>query len=69
MKTILKSNDVVYISWVKNLLVSNSISFYVMDEEMSITEGNISAIPVRILVNSDDVTKATEIIDQAKQEL
>ena len=47
METILKSNDLVYVSWVKSLLASNSINFFVLDEEMSVMEGNITAIPVK----------------------
>ena len=57
METILKSNDLVYISWVKSLLASNSINFFVLDEEMSIMEGNITAIPVRILVDYADASR------------
>tara|TARA_B100000963_G_scaffold348079_1_gene355149 strand:- start:100 stop:333 length:234 start_codon:yes stop_codon:yes gene_type:complete len=69
METILKSNDPVYISWVKSLLESNSIDFFVLDQEMSIMEGNITAIPVRILVNHSDVSRAIHIIKLEKDKI
>ncbi len=69
METILKSNDIVLISWVKNLLEINSIKFFVLDEEMSITEGNITAIPIRILVDYLDAPKALKIIEIEKRKI
>ena len=57
MKTIIKSNDIVYISITglnRAILTLYNIKYYVLDEEMSITEGNITAIPVRILVDEND---------------
>ncbi len=68
MKTLVKSNDIIYISWVKSLLTYNQIKFIVLDESMSATEGNISAIPVRILVNEDDFFFAEKIINEGKEE-
>tara|TARA_B100000900_G_scaffold146453_1_gene124136 strand:+ start:222 stop:434 length:213 start_codon:yes stop_codon:yes gene_type:complete len=62
MKTLVKSNDIIYISWVKSLLTYNQIEFIVLDELMSTTEGNICAIPVRIIVNEDDFIFAEKII-------
>jgi len=62
MKTLVKSNDVIYISWVKSILTYNQIEFIVLDELMSATEGNISAIPVRIIVNEDDFIFAEKIL-------
>jgi len=32
-------------------------------------EGNITAIPIRILVDSNDITKAKEIIEKEKKEI
>ena len=63
MKLVLKSNDFVLVSWVKNILESSSIKFYILDEEMSVMEGNITAIPVRIMVEDNDFIKAKKILD------
>lgn len=66
MKTLIKSNDFIYLSWVRSLLTYNEIKFIVLDESMSATEGNISAIPVRILVNECDFFFAEKIIIEEK---
>ena len=60
MKLVFKSNNLVEISWVKYILDSNDIEFFVLDELMSINEGNISAIPIRILVKDNFVNKASQ---------
>ena len=69
MKTIIRSNNQVYISWVKNILNINNIKYFVLDEEMSVMEGNITAIPVRILVDEKDVYLSKEIIQKAEKKL
>ena len=69
MKILLKSNDHVYISWIKSLLNSNGINYFTLDEEMSVMEGSITAIPIRILVDSKDIVKAKEIIENEKKNI
>ena len=62
MKTILKTNNLIQLTWVKFILDNYNINFYVMDQSMSSVEGNISAIPVRILVDYENAEKAERII-------
>ncbi len=62
MKVLIKSNEIIYISWVKHRLKENSIDFLVFDEFISSIEGNITAFPVRILVNEKDLGLAKKII-------
>ena len=62
METLIKSNDQIYISWIKSILKAHDIEYFTFDEEMSITEGNITAIPIRILVNENELSKALQII-------
>ena len=69
MEILLKSNDYVYISWIKNILTSHGINFYTMDEEMSVMEGNITAIPIRILVEKSQISTAKQIIENEQKEL
>lgn len=66
MKILLKSNDQIYISWVKHILRENDINFYVFDEHMSIADGNICAIPIRVLVEETDFSFAKKIINVKK---
>ena len=63
VKLVFKSNNLVEISWVKYILDSNDIEFFVLDELMSINEGNISAIPIRILVKDNFVNKAKKLLN------
>lgn len=69
METVLKTNNHITLSWVKHLLESSKINFYVLDESMSSVEGNITAIPMRILVDNQDLYKAKKIISEAKKKL
>ena len=62
METLIKSNDHIYISWIKSILKTHNIEFFALDEEMSVTEGNITAIPIRIIVNQNELSKALQII-------
>ena len=69
VKLVFKSNNLVEISWVKYILDSNGIEFFVLDELMSINEGNISAIPIRILVKDNFVNKAKKILNDEQKKL
>ena len=62
METLIKSNDRIYISWIKSILKAYNIQYFTFDEEMSMTEGNITAIPIRIIVNENEISKALQII-------
>ena len=62
METLIKSNDRIYISWIKSILQAHNIEYFTFDEEMSMTEGNITAIPIRIIVNESVISKALQII-------
>ena len=69
VKLVFKSNNLVEISWVKYVLDSNDIEFFVLDELMSINEGNISAIPIRILVKDSFVNKAKKLLNDELKKL
>lgn len=62
MEILLKSNDIIFVSWVKHQLSEEQIDFNVFDENMSLMDGNICAIPIRIMVNTEDLEKAKKII-------
>ena len=69
VKLVFKSNNLVEISWAKYVLDSNDIEFFVLDELMSINEGNISAIPIRILVKDSFVNKAKKLLNDELKKL
>jgi len=68
MQILIRSNDIIYLTWVKSILSHNNIEFFVLDESMASTEGNISAIPVRILVDDNDLKRAKYLISQTEND-
>ena len=66
MQILIRSNDIIYLTWVRSILSHNNIEFIVLDESMASTEGNISAIPVRILVDDNDLKKAKYLISETR---
>ena len=69
MQTVIKTNNHITLSWIRHILESNNIKFYILDESMSSVEGNISAIPMRVLVDRENILKAKKIINQAQEDL
>ena len=62
MKILVKTNELIFLSWVKHQLNENNIKFLVFDEFISSTEGNINAFPVRVLVSENDYERAKSVI-------
>ena len=55
MVELLKSNDLVLISYVMHLLAEEGIDAMLFDEHMSAMEGSIGALPRRIMVGEEDL--------------
>ena len=65
MKELLRSNDAVLISYVSSLLDEEGIAFMVADSNMSVLEGSIGALPRRVLVETDKIVQARNILTEA----
>jgi Putative prokaryotic signal transducing protein len=65
MKELLRSNDPVLLSYVSALLEEARIDFIVADLNMSVLEGSIGALPRRVLVDSDGLAQARNILTDA----
>ncbi len=65
MKELLRTNDPVLLSYVSALLEEESIEFIVADLNMSVLEGSIGALPRRVLVESDKIAHARQILISA----
>ena len=65
MEELLRSNDPVLLSYVSALLGGESIDFIVADLNMSVLEGSIGALPRRVLVESDRLAQARQILTEA----
>jgi hypothetical protein len=69
LKELLRSNDVVHLSWIKSIFDESNIPIFVMDEQMSVLEGSANAIPRRVMVSEEDYAQAMKILEDAQSEL
>lgn len=69
MKELLRTNDVVKISWLRALLADSGIEALVLDEHTSIIEGSVGAIPRRLMVATDDYARAQAVLEDAGERL
>jgi hypothetical protein len=69
LKELLRSNDVVHLSWIKSVYDEANIPIVVMDEQMSVLEGSTNAIPSRVVISEGDYTQAMKVLEDAQSEL
>jgi hypothetical protein len=65
MEEIIRTNDLVLISFIESLLREAGIRFVVADQNMSVIEGSLGILPRRILVASDSVEEARGLLTEA----
>lgn len=69
MRELLRTNDMVRLSYLQALLASEGIEPLVMDGGMSVLEGSAGAIPRRLMVTSDDFAAAKALLEEAGESL
>ena len=65
MKELVRTNDMVRMSFLRALLTDAGIEHVVLDTHMSITEGNANFIAPRLMVDSDDYSRAKRLLADA----
>lgn len=65
MEELIRTNDIVLISFVEALLRDAGIETLVVDQNMSVLEGSLGVLPRRILVPSDSAEAARRILVEA----
>ncbi|MFZ2005044.1 MAG: DUF2007 domain-containing protein [Stellaceae bacterium] len=65
MKELLRTNDLVRLSWVEALLSDAGIDCLVLDQHTSLVEGSIGAIQRRLMVGDRDLRRAQSVIAEA----
>jgi len=65
MVELLRTNDLVLISYIRALLGPEGINCIGLDEHMNQLDGNISAIPRRIMVDDKDNERARRLLTDA----
>lgn len=58
MKEVLRTNDLVLLSYATHVLAEAGIEVTVFDAHMSTVEGSIGVFPRRLMVQDDDIVKA-----------
>jgi hypothetical protein len=66
MAELVRTNDPGVISVVEGLLIGAGIPYQVADRNMSVLEGSISAIQIRVLVPDDYEAEARELLTEAE---
>lgn len=65
MEELIRTNDIVLISFVRSLLRDAGIEVLVLDQNMSVIEGSLGVLPRRILVAADNLDQARRILTDA----
>ena len=65
MKLLLRTNDLVLISYVESLLKGEGVAMVIADQAISAVEGSIGLFPRRIMVFVDDFDQARQIMIDA----
>jgi len=66
---LLRSNDLVRLSWLTAFLADAGIVAVTLDMHTSAVEGSIGAIPRRLMVGDDDVVRARQLLAEAGEDL
>ncbi len=65
MRELVRTNDLVLISFIESLLEGAGLSHFVADRHMSAAEGSLGFLPRRILVVEEDFAPARRLLREA----
>jgi len=65
MEELIRTNDIVMISFVEALLKDAGIEHLVVDQNMSVMEGSLGVLPRRVLVLADEIADARQLLTDA----
>ncbi|WP_438749864.1 putative signal transducing protein [Pararhizobium sp. O133] len=65
MKELIRTNDVVVLSFAESLMKEAGIIYLIADQGMSILEGSLGLLPRRFLVDEDEADEARQILIDA----
>ena len=69
MKELLRTNDLVRLSWLGALLKDAGIESIVLDANMSLLEGSVGILQRRLMVADDQLDEARAILAESGEEL
>ncbi len=65
MIELVRSNDLVHLSWAQAMLEAEGIPCLLADAHVSAVEGNIGVFPRRLLVLRSDFVRARQLLEDA----
>jgi len=65
MREVLRTNDLVRLSWLQALFADRGIRAVVLDSHTSVLEGSVGAIPRRLMVEESDYSAVQRILAEA----
>lgn len=65
MIELLRSNDPVFLSFVRHTLDEAGIHYLQLDDHMSVLEGSIGILPRRIMVSESEIGRARQVLGNA----
>jgi hypothetical protein len=65
LEELLRTNDLVLISYVEALLRDAGIAAFVADQNMSIIEGSLGVLPRRVMVADEEIDRARKLLREA----
>lgn len=65
MIELIRTNDVVVISFVESLMRGAGIGCFIADQNMSVMDGSLGILPRRVMVDSDRAEEARRIVTDA----
>ena len=68
MRELLRTTDLVRLSWCRALLADSRIGTVVLDTHTSVIEGSIGAIPRRLMVSDEDYDEAVRLLAEAGEQ-
>ena len=62
MEELLRTNDITVIAYANAILAGSGIDVFELDVNISVLEGSIGILPRRLMVRSDDLIKAQQLM-------
>jgi hypothetical protein len=69
MRELMRSNDLVRLSWARAVLAAEGIECVLLDDYVSGVEGSIGAIPRRLMVATEQLEDARRLLEHAERSL
>ena len=69
MEELLRTNDITVIAYANAILAGSGIDVFELDVNISVLEGSIGILPRRLMVRSDDLIKARQLMCDYEIEL